>query len=208
MGRHAGWLAYGVAVAGEAHMVVGAEDVVGELADGDRLNIDALADRIVELIVVREARGKAYGTVVLAEGLAELLPDAIIAGLPRDEHGQLSLGKLDLAKLMAVRVAEGYARRTGRQKKLTGVQLGYESRCAPPHAFDVLLGCQLGLGAQRALSELALDGCMVSLAGQLQLHYVPFDTLVDPVTLMAQVRFVERGSDFHRLATQLGTQLK
>jgi 6-phosphofructokinase 1 len=137
-----------------------------------------------------------------------VFPAAISGGVRGPAHGQLSLGKLDLAKLMAVRVAEGYARRTGRQKKLTGVQLGYESRCAPPHAFDVLLGCQLGLGAQRALSELALDGCMVSLAGQLQLHYVPFDTLVDPVTLMAQVRFVERGSDFHRLATQLGTQLK
>jgi ATP-dependent phosphofructokinase / diphosphate-dependent phosphofructokinase len=28
MGRSAGWLAYGVAVAGEAHLVVGVEDVV------------------------------------------------------------------------------------------------------------------------------------------------------------------------------------
>jgi 6-phosphofructokinase 1 len=32
MGRKAGWLAYGVAVAGEAHLVVGVEDIVGELA--------------------------------------------------------------------------------------------------------------------------------------------------------------------------------
>ena len=32
MGRKAGWLAYGVAIAGEAHLVVGVEDVVGDLA--------------------------------------------------------------------------------------------------------------------------------------------------------------------------------
>src|SRR5262249_10404830 len=32
MGRKAGWLAYGVAVSGEAHMVVAVEDVVGDLA--------------------------------------------------------------------------------------------------------------------------------------------------------------------------------
>src|ERR1041385_5703406 len=59
MGRRAGWLAYGAAIAGEAHLVVGVEDVVGELAlageqtertgrdsvrPGEaRLDIDALA---------------------------------------------------------------------------------------------------------------------------------------------------------------------
>ena len=36
---------------------------------------------------------------------------------------------------------------------MTGVQLGYEARCALPHAFDVILGSQLGVGAYRALVE-------------------------------------------------------
>ena len=36
---------------------------------------------------------------------------------------------------------------------MTGLQLGYESRCAKPHAFDVMLGSQLGVGAYRALVE-------------------------------------------------------
>ena len=34
------------------------------------------------------------------------------------------------------------------------LQLGYESRCAIPHAFDVMLGSQIGVGAFRALVEL------------------------------------------------------
>ena len=101
---------------------------------------------------------------------------------------------------MAAVVAERYQARTGRRKKLTGVQLGYESRCAPPHAFDVMLGSQLGIGAYRALVEEQLDGHLVSVTGQLDLHYVPFHKLIDPVTLRTEVRYIRPGSDFHRLA--------
>jgi ATP-dependent phosphofructokinase / diphosphate-dependent phosphofructokinase len=221
MGRKAGWLAYGVAVAGEAHMVVAVEDVVGALAIKEevndpatgaprvetRLDLDALADRIVELILAREARGKHYGTIVLAEGLAELLPASYVAGVGRDEHGHLSIGKLDIGKLVAKRAGERYEQRTGKAKKLTGVQLGYESRCSEPHAFDVMLGCQLGLGAYRAIVEEGLDGHMVSTAGQLDVRYVPFRELINPETLQTEVRFVQRGSDFHKLARALETRL-
>jgi 6-phosphofructokinase 1 len=221
MGRKAGWLAYGVAISGEAHLVVGVEDVVGDLAieehvhDAEtgkgrseiRLSMDRLADLVVDLILTRERRGKLYGTVVLAEGLAELLPEAYLRDIARDEHGHVSLGRIDIGKLVARVAAERYERRTGRTKKLTGVQLGYESRCSPPHAFDVVLGSQLGLGAFRALTEKGLDGHMVSVSGQLDLRYVPFGHLIDPTTLRTGIRFVERTSDFHRLAQELGTRI-
>lgn len=217
MGRKAGWLSYGVAVAGEAHMVVAVEDVTGPLAVEEevpgtgrkesKLDLNALADRIVDLIVAREARGKHYGTIVLAEGLAELLPLSFTESVGRDEHGHISLGKMDIGKLVAKVAADRYEQRTGRSKKLTGVQLGYESRCSEPHAFDVMLGCQLGLGAYRAIVEEGLDGHMVSVAGQLELRYVPFKELVNPQTLKTEVRFIERGSDFHRLARAMETRL-
>jgi 6-phosphofructokinase 1 len=220
MGRRAGWLAYGAAIAGEAHMVIGVEDVVGELALGaasrppqtnggsvrpgeGRLDLDALADRIVKLIVTREKRGKEYGTVVLAEGLVTLLPEE--EGDKAREH--FSLNQRGIAKLVAARVATRYQALTGHSKKVTGIQLGYESRCAAPHAFDVLLGSQLGLGAYRALAEESLDGQMVSVSGQLELKYVPFSELIDGVTLQTHVRFIDRGSDFHRLAHDLGTRI-
>ncbi|MCH9680198.1 MAG: 6-phosphofructokinase [Deltaproteobacteria bacterium] len=211
MGRKAGWLSYGVAIAGEAHLVVGVEDVVDDLVEleGDRkcLSLEALVERIVELMLTRERRRKHYGTVVLAEGLAELLPSTFIDSLPRDEHGHISLGRLDLGKLVAGRVAARYEARTGRKKKIGSVQLGYESRCAPPHAFDVMLGSQLGIGAYRGLVEEGLDGHMVSVTGQLDLQYVPFASLVDPQTLRTEVRFIEYGSDFHRLARFLETRV-
>src|SRR5690606_14230767 len=127
MGRKAGWLSYGVAIAGEANLVLATEDIVGDLTRDEeivdpstgakqrvsRLDLEALTDRIVDLILTRERRGKHYGTVVLAEGLSELLSESQLTGLPRDEHGHLSLGKLDLGKAVAQMVSERYERRTG-----------------------------------------------------------------------------------------------
>jgi 6-phosphofructokinase 1 len=220
MGRKAGWLAYGVAIAGEANLVVAAEDLdesvtVAEEHDDPatggkrierRLDLRKLADRIVELMVQRESRAKHYGTVVIAEGLAEHLPTQAIANVERDPHGLISLGKLDLGKMVAELVKQRYTERTGRKKKVTPVQLGYESRCAMPAAFDVMLGSQLGIGAYRALVEEGLDAHMVSVSGQLDLHYVPFKDLVDKASLKTRVRLIAPGSDFYRLARFLETR--
>ncbi len=217
MGRMAGWLGYGVSIAGEAHMMVGVEDVVGELVDesaGPRngtipvyLDLDALCERVIRLVHTRAAHGKTYGVVVLAEGLVELLPPHIVEHLPRDEHGMISLGKLNIGKLVSERTQAILRERYGERKKITGVQLGYEARCAMPHAFDVVLGCQLGIGAFHAVADEASDACMVSITGQMQHRLIPFSELVDQDTLKTTTRFIEAGSDFHDLAHRLGTQL-
>ena len=70
----------------------------------------------------------------------------------------------------------------------------------------MVLGSQLGVGAYRALVEEGLDGVMISASGKLDLHYVPFENLVDPATLVTVVRFIEPESDFHRLARFLETE--
>jgi len=119
----------------------------------------------------------------------------------------MSLGRIDLGKFMAKVVADRYEERVGRKKKVTGVQLGYESRCSAPHAFDVMLGSQLGIGAYRALVEEGLDGHMVSVLGQLDLEYVPFSELIDSETLITELRYIERGSDFYLLARFLETRV-
>ena len=83
--------------------------------------------------------------------------------------------------------------------------LGYEARCAMPHAFDVILGSALGVGAYRALVEKHLDEVMVSISGQMNLNFVPFSALIDPETMKTKVRFIEANSDFQRLARYLET---
>ena len=48
------------------------------------------------------------------------------------------------------------------------------------------------------LVEEGKDGHMVSVSGQLDLHYVPFHELVNPASLRTEVRLIEVGSDFHQ----------
>ena len=46
---------------------------------------------------------------------------------------------------------------------------------------------------------------MVSITGQLDLHYVPFTDIVDPQTLVTVVRYIDPNKDFHKLARFLET---
>ena len=221
MGRSAGWLAYGAAIAGEASLVISVEDIVDEYAAEEEvidqatgetisrriMNIDKVIGRMVKAMLVRERDGKPFGVIVIAEGLAELLPQQHLEGISRDEHGHISISDVNLSRTFAKLLAEAYQKETGRKRKVTGLQLGYESRCAKPHAFDVMLGAQLGVGAYRALVEENKNGVMVSVSGQLDLHFVPFDDLINPENLVTTVRYIEHGSDFHRLARFMETYL-
>ncbi len=216
MGRSAGWLAYGAAIAGEASMVLSVEDITGALANEEIVNqdtgetrkvmaLDRVIDRMVDMMLAREREGREYGTIVIAEGMAEYLPAKYLEGVNRDDHGHINISSINLCSLISNLIAQRYTERTGKSRKVNGLQLGYEARCAPPHAYDVMLGSQLGVGAYRALVEEKLNGVMVSVEGQFNLRYVPFEQLVDPETLVTKVRFIETDSDFHRLARFLET---
>jgi 6-phosphofructokinase 1 len=214
MGRSAGWLAYGAAIAGEASLVISVEDINEKYLAPEStparkiMDINKVVQKIVRVMRYRqEKEGKEYGVIVLAEGLAEYLPAEALKDVPRDDHGHISVAHVDLGKMFARRVMDEFKSQTGLSRKVTGLQLGYECRCARPHAFDVMLGSQLGVGAYRALCENQHDGVMVSVSGQLDLHYVPFETLVDPETLVTKVRFIPPGSDFHKLARFLETSI-
>ena len=220
MGRSAGWLSYGAAIAGEASLVISVEDVMADymieetVDDGAAqsitrriMDIERVVNRIVKTMLARENEGKEFGVVVLAEGLAEFLPYKYVEGISRDDHGHISISDVKLYEIFSGLVEKAYEEKTGKSRKVKGLQLGYESRCAKPHAFDVMLGSQLGVGAFRALAEKQLDGVMVSVSGQLELHYEPFDNLVDPDTLVTVVRYIDPGSDFHRLARFLETHV-
>lgn len=216
MGRSAGWLSYGAAIAGEASMVLSVEDIQGALAEEEIVNqetgekrkvmaMERVIDRMVDMMLAREREGREYGTIVIAEGLAEFLPSKYLEGVSRDEHGHINISAINLSSLIASLLRQQYTERTDRSRKVNGLQLGYEARCALPHAYDIMLGSQLGVGAYRALVEEKLNGVMVSVKGQLELRYVPFEELVDPKTLVTKVRFIDTGSDFHRLARFLET---
>lgn len=222
MGRKAGWLSYGVGIAGEANLIFSVEDLdehttlweevtdpgTGKSVQRKCLNLSGLISRVADLMVQRDrVYHKPFGVVVLAEGLAELLPESFLQNLPRDEHGHISLGALDIGRIVASGAEAEFKKRTGKSRKVKGLQLGYEARCAPPTAFDIVLGCGLGAGAYRALVDHDLTGHMVSLSGQMDIHFVPFAELINPHNLTTEVRFIRPGSDFHRLARNLEDRL-
>jgi ATP-dependent phosphofructokinase / diphosphate-dependent phosphofructokinase len=221
MGRSAGWLAYGCAIGGEACLVLSVEDIVGEMRSQETftdqitgqtstkaiMNLDKVIQRMVDVMLAREALGRNYGVIVVAEGLAEYLPSDALQDVKRDDHGHISISDINLNRVFAKLLAEAYEKRTHRKRKINGLQLGYESRCAPPTAFDVMLGSQIGVGAFRALVEEKLNGVMISIGGQFEIKYVPFQELVDPKTLVTKVRYIDRDSDFYRLARLLETKV-
>ena len=220
MGRSAGWLSYGAAIAGEASLVISVEDVMagylvdeeftndsGETMTRQCMDMDRVSERIVKTMLARESEGKQYGVIVVAEGLAEFLPFSYVEGVSRDDHGHINISEVSLYSILSHAVQKKYTEKTGGARAVKGLQLGYESRCAKPHAFDAMLGSQLGVGAFRALAEKNLNGVMVSISGQLDLHYEPFEKLVDPKTLVTVVRYIDTDSDFHRLARFLETHV-
>ncbi|MGB4593102.1 MAG: 6-phosphofructokinase [Coriobacteriia bacterium] len=199
MGRKAGWLTYAAGIAGEATKMISVEDSNG--------SFDARieAEQLVDLMLKREADGRRYGIICVAEGLADKLPDDLRPHTT-DEHGNLKLGDAQVGRVLASEMERVYQERTGIGIKVRHKQIGYEARCAEPSAFDVLLGTQLGVGAYRALVEKGLTGVMVSVEDQLSLKYVPFDMLIDPETMRTRVRYIDTESDFYKLARALEYQ--
>jgi 6-phosphofructokinase 1 len=191
MGRKAGWITYAAGVAGEACDILAAEDIEGDL------DPDALAARFADLIIAREKDGRTAGLMVIAEGLADKLPDSL---LPKeiDAHGNVYYGQAELCKNLAKKTMALYKERTGREKKINPKQVGYETRTAPPISYDVVLGSMLGYGAYRLFAE-GKFGHMVSVADNLDLRAIPFSDLIDAESLKTKIRLVPREGDLFRL---------
>jgi 6-phosphofructokinase len=196
MGRKAGWLTYAAGIAGEATRMISVEDFDGTF------DLNACADQLADLARARDGDGRDYGIVCIAEGLADRLPEEM-RPKETDSHGNIVLGEAQVGKLLAEAMELRYREKTGREVKVRNKQIGYEIRCTSPAAFDILLGCQLGVGAYRALAEQGLSGYMVSVEDQVQLKYVPFSELIDPESMKTRVRFIDRESDFYQLARAL-----
>jgi len=200
MGRKAGWLTYAAGIAGEAVQMVSTEDV-----EEDVLDLEKLAERIVDTILLREKNSKYYGVICVAEGLADKLPEKY-RPTEKDRHGNVILGTAEVGRVLRDATEEVYRQRTGRKKKIIYKQIGYETRNAPPISFDVVLSSMLGFGAYKLYKNRQF-GCMVSVSDNFSIVGVPFEQLIDPQTLLTRLRNVPRGSDFFELKEALSYKL-
>lgn len=201
MGRKTGWLTYAAGIAGEATRMISVENIKG------KFDLDRMVDDLLALMEARAREGKKYGVICVSEGLAELLPEDM-RPTRVDKHGNVVMGDAEVGKIIANRLEEAYKSRNQQEPlKVRAKQIGYETRCAEPAAFDVMLGSQLGVGAFRAIYERRMSGVMVSVEDQLKIDYVPFHQLIEPKTLLAKIRYIHRDSDFYKLARSLEYQL-
>lgn len=201
MGRKAGWLTYAAGISGEAAIMISTEDVEEKILD-----IDKLADHIVDIILTREKHHKSYGVICVAESLAEKLPEDL-KPKERDKHGNYIMGSAEVGRIIRDAAMAKYLERTGNKKKIVYKQLGYETRSTLPIGFDVVLGSMLGFGAYKLFKKGEFN-CMVSVSDNFQVQAVPFDKLIDPDTLLTRLRDVPKGSDFFELKEALSFKRK
>jgi len=175
-------------------------------------DLQKVVNRCVDVMQAREAEGKTAFVAVMSEGLAEYLPlseikmccsDDEYRSLKPDTFGHFPVSQLKYSSRIGRLIAEEYQRRTGKSKKMVGLQFGYEIRCHQATAFDVILGSQIGVGAYKALAELDKNGVMVSVGHTMDISYPAFEELVDMSRLRAHERPIAVGSDMHQLARYL-----
>lgn len=200
MGRKAGWITYASGIAGEAVMMISTEDITDS-----EIDIEKLANEVVDMILLREKNGKFYGVIAIAEGLADKLPIKF-KPTQKDKHGNIIYGSAEVGRILRDNTIEVYKKRTGRSKKITFKQIGYETRNAVPISFDVVLGSMLGYGAFKLYKQGNFNS-MVSVSDNFSIIEVPFSKLIDSKTLLTKLRKVPKGSDFYELKEALSFKL-
>lgn len=141
MGRYAGWIALHAGIAGGAHAILIPE-------------IPFDIDNVVSRVAWRDARGRMYSIVVVAEG-------AEPAGGQRSIVAPAQAGRAERLGGIGEHVAEAIRQRSGKEVRL--VVLGHLLRGGSPTAFDRLAALRFGAAAVRALDQ-GHTGVMVALA--------------------------------------------
>jgi 6-phosphofructokinase 1 len=197
MGRKAGHLALGIGKAASATLTLIPEEFAGE-----KLRLAKLADVIEGSIIKRRALGDENGTVVIAEGIAELLDPADLEGIEsaeRDDHGHVRLSELPLGNVLKNELKRRLSAR-GIGSKIVAKDIGYELRCADPIPFDSEYTRDLGYGAARTILEGGGD-CMITRQNG-KIVVMPFREMMDPKTGRTRVRMVDVGSESYAVARQ------
>jgi 6-phosphofructokinase 1 len=174
MGRYAGWIAAHAGIAGGADVILIPE-------------IPFNFEPVCQVVAEREAQGKKFTLVVVAEGAREAGRDFVTLG----ESGAIREARL--GGIGAV-VAEEIGRRTGKETRVC--VLGHLQRGGAPTTFDRLLCSRFGAAAVRLIAE--------ERYGRMVAHRPP-DTDSIPLTeAIGQLRTVPQDCDIVRTARDLG----
>jgi ATP-dependent phosphofructokinase / diphosphate-dependent phosphofructokinase len=177
MGRYAGWIALYSGLSGSADVILIPE-------------IPFDMDKVCEKIRAREAAGRHFSIVVVAEGAR-----------PRDGTIELverrGIGTVDRLGGIGSKVAQTIERFTGKETRT--LVLGHLQRGGSPTTYDRLLALRFGAAAVRAIADRAF-GTMVGLNGP-DITRVPLEQVV------GKAKNVPLDCDTIRTARDLGISL-
>ncbi len=173
MGRHAGWIALHSGIAGSADVILIPE-------------IPFDLDKVCVKIRAREAEGRHFSIVVVAEGAA---PKGGTVSLVDPVHERLGG--------MGDKVASSIQEMTGKETR--ALVLGHLQRGGSPTTFDRLLGLRFGAAAVRTIAE-GQFGRMVALRPP-SIAAIPIDEA------LAKPKRVPLDSDTIATARDLGISL-
>jgi 6-phosphofructokinase 1 len=141
MGRYAGWIALHAGISGSAHVILIPE-------------IPFDVDKVAAKIRARDAEGRMYSIVVVAEGAEPVHGHREILAPAEIGHAERLGG-------VGERIARALGERTGKDVRV--VVLGHLLRGGSPTSFDRLAAMRFGTAAVRGLEE-GRSGVMVALA--------------------------------------------
>ena len=203
MGRKAGHLALGIAKAAGATLAV-----IPEEFPAGKTTLDTIADILAGAVLKRASEGRRDGVAILAEGLAESVPEEELhrlGNVERDEHENIRFAELDLGRGVKKQL-EARLQGLGLRTTVVSKDIGYELRCADPIPFDIDYTRDLGYCAAKFLLEGGSDA-MVSIQGG-QFVPVPFSSLLDPATGRTRVRTVDIRSTRYAIARRYMVRLR
>jgi 6-phosphofructokinase len=204
MGRKAGHLALGIGKAAGATLTL-----IPEEFGPAPVRLPTIVDTLAGSIIKRLADGRTDGVVVLAEGLAEIVPQHDLAELEtaeRDEHGHIRLEEINFGDICKTHVRERLARLGLGATTIVAKNIGYEMRSADPIPFDMEYTRDLGYCAAKHVIEGGTNALISIQQGRFK--PVPLDQIMDPATGRMRVRMVDVTSDRYRIAYAYMLRLK
>jgi 6-phosphofructokinase 1 len=197
MGRKAGWYTAAASIYAR-----GTRAVIPEEYENRPFSLKELSESLLQIVLRREERGKAYGVFCIAEGLADLLPEQEKQGIDCDRFGNMRLAEANIGARISRELEARYAEANGRKKSFKSQIVGYETRQLSPSLYDALLTSQLGVGAYQLLAN-GRFGEMVTVCDNLEIDGIPFHELIDPATLSVRNRNIDIRGDFYHLLRSL-----
>ncbi|MEZ4586517.1 MAG: ATP-dependent 6-phosphofructokinase [Gemmatimonadales bacterium] len=131
MGRYAGWIALHAGLSGSADVIL-IPEIPYDIA------------KVCDKIRAREAAGRHFSIVVVAEGAKPILGDVVVKEAKK-------VGTVERLGGVAAVVAGQIAERTGKETR--SLVLGHLQRGGSPTTFDRLLALRFGSAAARAIGD-------------------------------------------------------